>query len=349
MAEAPKRTAAGYVLWRPAGATGRTSATPGHAEYLLLVNAERGEAGFPKGHAEAGEDLATTARRETEEETGLTDFDVAPTFRRDLVYAATRKGETYEKTVAYGLARWRSGEVTLSGEHASAAWLPWPEASRALPFITLRNVLREAALWIRDRALVDEAGATEPEALAHLRVQPELTEHLEKHLVGGAALARRLAEALRDAGATVDPEAAAVATVLHDIGRARGQHDDHPRAGLRHLRLTHFAPYAPACWTHFTKGAPPEALVTAGVSPTQVDEVATWIDPHAMSWEERCAAVADGCMKGTTPVHPDARFADLRQRYDAEALIALQEARVHALLREMHAVLGTDPLELLPL
>ncbi|MGE0191999.1 MAG: NUDIX domain-containing protein [Planctomycetota bacterium] len=341
MGDSPRRMAAGYVLWRPAG-----HAETGHAEYLLLVNAERGEAGFPKGHAEPGEDLVTTARRETEEETGLTDFDVAPTFRRDLHYTATRKGVTYEKTVAYGLARWRSGNVVLSNEHASCAWLRWSDACRALRFVTLRSVLREVALWIRDRALVDEAGATEAEALAHLKAQPELTDHLERHLVGGAAIARTLAEALREAGAVVDPEAAAVSTLLHDIGRARGQHDDHPRAGVRHLRLTHLAPYAPACWTHFTKGASPEALVAAGVSPSQVDEVATWIDPDVMTWEERCAAVADACMKGTTRVHPDERFADLRRRYDAEALIALQETRVKALRREMHAVLGTDPLEL---
>ncbi len=334
--------AAGFVIWRTVAGTSRV-------EYLLLTNAERGEVGFAKGHAEEGEDPVTTARRETAEETGLTDLDVAPNFRRELVYPAERGGVAYRKTVVYGLARWRRGTVAISPEHSDARWLPYSDASAALPFATLRGVLRQGALWIRDRDLLVAEPASEAEALAHLRAQSHAMPALEAHLRGGARIARRFADALRAVGVEVEPEAAAVATLLHDVGRARGVHLDHPRAGLAHLRETRFAPYAAACWTHFTKGAPPEVLARAGVPEETLTDVASWIDPYGLSWEERCAAVADSCMAGDRVVRPDERFADLRRRYPEPpslAVIDVQETWFRRRLEEMRAALGTDPLRI---
>lgn len=337
----PTRTAAGFVLLR----TREDDAV----EYLLLTNRERGEPGFPKGHADPGESVLATALRETAEETGLADLEVHQAFRRELVYGAERQGVAYRKVVVYHLARARSGAVTLSPEHARSAWLPYAEARAALPHETLRHVLREAALWWKDPAVARAAPATETEALALLRAQPDLTAHLEAHLRGGAQAARALATALARRGVAVDPESAAVATVLHDIGRARGAHADHPRAGLAYLRTTRFAPYAAACWTHFSKGAPPEDLVAAGVNARTVEEVGGWIDPVRLTWEERCAAVADACMKGDRRVTPDERFADLHARYDTHALIDLQQERVRDLLATLHDALGGDPLAVLDL
>jgi hypothetical protein len=145
-------------------------------------------------------------------------------------------------------------------------------------------------------------------------------------------------------------QAAAVGTLLHDVGRALGRHADHQVAGVEHLHGTAFAPYAFACVSHFTKGAPRADLLAAGVAAATADAFEAASDATVFTWEERCAALADACMKGTTPARPADRFADLRVRYPgADALVALQERRADAVRRELQAVLGTDPLALVGL
>ena len=73
------------------------------------------------------------------------------------------------------------------------------------------------------------------------------------------------------------------------------------------------------------------------------------VDLDTLTWEEHCIALADSCMRGGEAVPPGERFADLRRRYDAGALIDLQERRTDAIRRLLTATLGRDPLTLLPL
>lgn len=336
MAEAlPTARAAGFVLVRSA---------PRGPEYLLLTNKNRGELGLPKGHTEDGEDDLATALRETEEETGLTDITPEPCFRRELAYPATRKGRVYEKTVVYLLAHLRSGRVRLSPEHSEFRWLPLEAALDVLPYSGVRAVVRDAALYLKDPALFHLEHADEAHADAHLRSLPKADERLVSHLRGGARLAREIARGLARVDVPVDVEAAAAGTLLHDVGRALGEHEDHQRAGLKHLRRTPLAAYGFACISHFTKGATPDALRAAGVAPELVDDFRTLIDLGSLTWEERCAALADACMMGTTPAPPKRRFADLRLRYDAPKLIDLQEQRTEAIREEIARVTGQDPL-----
>ena len=339
---ADTRTACGFVMLRPTG--------EGY-EYLLLNNAKRNEFGLPKGHAEKGEGVLEAALRETKEETGLTPPQFTPNtyFRRDLHYPAQRGGKAYDKTVVYFLAEWQSGDVTLSKEHDRYEWAPLERTLYALPYPNLRNVIRDAAMFVKDPALFELEVWTEADADGLLAEQPEITPHLQAHLRGGARLARMFAKGLLAAGVAVHEEAAAAGTLLHDIGRARGKHADHPRAGLRYLRKTRFAPYGFACMSHFTKGASPEDLVAAGVDADMLVDAEGLIDLRSLTWEERCAALADACMKGDRVVLPAERFADLRERYDAPALIDLQEARTKVIRSEFHTALGQDPLELVGL
>ena len=329
------RTACGFVLVRRA---------QGRWIYLTLVNRERKEVGLPKGHAEPGETERVTALRETEEETHLTDIEVLGDFRRELIYEATRRGVTYRKTVVYFVARNREGEVQLSPEHASFAWLPLAETLAAMPHKGLRGVVRDAALFLKDTALFDLEPATEAQADAHLAALPGATADLLGHLRGGARLARTFATALAKAGKAVHVEATAAGTLLHDVGRALGEHADHQRAGLLHLRATPLAAYGFACISHFTKGASPEALMAAGLDGELVRDFHRLTDLSRLTWEERCAALADACMQGPEPVPPEQRFADLRRRYDARALIALQAQRTAAIREKFHKALGRDPL-----
>lgn len=335
-----QKTACGFVLVRE---------NDGAVEYLLLTNRERGEPGLPKGHAEPGEDELTTAMRETEEETGLTDLRVAPAFRRELVYPATRRGEAYEKTVVYYLARVARAEVRLSKEHSAYAWASLEHALFALPFPNLRGVVRDAALWLKDPALYDLEPWTEADADNWLASQAETTGALLGHLRGGARLARVFARALASAGVRVHVEAAATGTLLHDAGRALGENQDHPRAGLKHLRRTPLAPYAFACVSHFTKGAPVDELVEAGVDAEMLAEVGGLVELEALTWEERCAALADACMKGSHVVRPSARFADLRVRYDNAPVIDVQERHTERVRAALESAIGEDPLRLIGL
>ena len=336
-----KSKACGFLLTR--------ESSPGHIEYLLLTNRERQEAGFPKGHVEDGESELESALRETAEETGLAELAVHPHFRFEMRYPAARKGKVHDKTVVYFAAHLLGGEVVLSEEHSHFEWLPLADAVAAIPFANLKAALLEHARFHKHRDLFALQPWTVEAADAWLAALPHADERLLGHLRGGAAIARHLAEALREHRVAVDPEATEIGTLLHDAGRGLGEHADHQRAGLHALREAGHGAHGFACISHFAKGAQPDELVAAGLSQELVDSFCGLIEMRTMTWEERCAALADACMRGTEAVHPKERFADLRARYDAPRLIDLQEARTRAIRADFEAELDEDPLELLGL
>ncbi len=335
-----ERTACGFVLVRD---------RKGVIEYLSLTNAKRDEPGLPKGHADAGETEMETALRETYEETALDDLKVLGDFRRTLRYKAKRTGKTYDKRVVYFAARARSGKIELSKEHSQYAWLPLGAMLDTMPHANLRRVIRDAALFLKDPSLFELEPATEQEGLRYLKSLPHARKKLVAHLRGGARLARTFAEALSAAGERVHVEATAAGTVLHDVGRAIGEHDDHQRAGVRLLRKTSLAAYGFACVSHFTKGARGKELRAAGVERDVVADFKRMTDLCTFTWEEQCAALADACMKGDEAVPPRKRFRDLRRRYDAPDLIDLQERNTKRIRKRFEEALGEDPLALVGL
>lgn len=338
MAYVPK--ACGFVIAR--------RADDGWA-YLLLTSRKWSEPGFPKGHVDEGETELETARRETEEEAGLTDLEALPGFRREISYPVVRKGRSYEKTSVYFLAKVQTPEMRLSSEHTEAGWYDFGEAHARLGFEDARAVLREAALYLKDPALFDREPKSEAEADIFLRALPGATDLLVAHLRGAARLARAFASSLERAGHACHVEAAAVGTLLHDTGRALGRHDDHQRAGRRYLLDTPYAPYAFACISHSTKGASRDALLATELPADEVDDYFSLIDSTTFTWEEHCAALADSCMKHDQAVHPDIRFADLRKRYGASRLVDLQERRTTAIRETFREATGEDPLALVDL
>lgn len=335
-----ERTACGFVLVRT---------RKGRIEYLMLTNAKRNEPGLPKGHVKPGESELETALRETLEETGLDDIKVLGDFRVEMRYKAKRTGKTYDKRVVLFAARARSGAVVLSREHSDFAWLRLGAMLDTMPHANQRRAIRNAALFLKDRALFKREPASEADALEHLVSLPHADKKLVAHLEGGAKLARTFAKALRKAGEHVHVEATAAGTLLHDVGRAIGEHADHQRAGVRHLQATDLAPYAFACISHFTKGASAKELRTAGVDKKVVADFKRMTDMRTLTWEEHCAALADACMRQDEAVAPRKRFADLRRRYDAPDLIDLQERKTKKIRRRMAEAIGEDPLALVGL
>ena len=338
MAYIPK--ACGFVLVR--------EGAPGW-EYLVLTSRRHGEAGLPKGHVDRGESEIETARRETAEETGLSHVIANPHFRTAIEYPVERKGRTWTKTVVYFLGRTGREPVCLSDEHTSYSWLPLPDALQVLPHENLRAAVRQAALFLKDPALFATDPVTASVAESHLLALPHGTDRMLGHVRGGASIASTIAAALAERGKPVDVQATGVGALLHDVGRFLGEHDDHSLAGLRHLRATDLAPYAFSCVSHFTKGAFASELLQAGLTADAIAAYAQGIDTSTLTWEEHCVALADACMKHDTPVPPHDRFEDLRSRYDAKALIDLQERRTLAIRRTIAASLGHDPLALVGL
>ncbi len=106
--------------------------------WLLLRNRKRGEWGFPKGHAESGEDDITAALRECAEESGiaLVALDGTP---RALVY---RLSDGRPKRVMYYPARTAQDRVTISPEHNRAGWFDAKGVIARMPYESLRALFR---------------------------------------------------------------------------------------------------------------------------------------------------------------------------------------------------------------
>ena len=95
---------------------------------------------FPKGKLEDGEDEATAALREVEEETGL-----RCERGRELASSSYRDAADREKVVRYWLMRPTDGVLRPTREVDDARWVPYDEAERILSYERDRVVLRSAA------------------------------------------------------------------------------------------------------------------------------------------------------------------------------------------------------------
>ena len=116
----------------------------GNRIYLLLHYAG-GHWDFPKGHVEKGESEEQTARREIEEETGITALEFVPSFRETVSYSFRHStGEPAEKEVAFFLARTNGKKVRLSDEHIGFAWLPYEAARKKATFENAKGLLEKA-------------------------------------------------------------------------------------------------------------------------------------------------------------------------------------------------------------
>jgi bis(5'-nucleosidyl)-tetraphosphatase len=97
-------------------------------KFLLMRHRDRWD--LPKGHAEEGEDIMTTALRETEEETGVSakDINVDPQFQFTIEYLVTyrNRGERL-KRVAYFLGYLPAVRSISISEHESYKWWNWPQ------------------------------------------------------------------------------------------------------------------------------------------------------------------------------------------------------------------------------
>jgi 8-oxo-dGTP pyrophosphatase MutT (NUDIX family) len=128
---------AGFVIYR--------TSPQGTAEYLLLDYGRHWD--FPKGHLENDENDLAAARRELQEETGITDVQVAPDFHHEITYYfRDRKKGLIRKTVAFflGETHAKSDAIVLSHEHEAFVFLPFEAAIRHVTYPNAKQVLKLA-------------------------------------------------------------------------------------------------------------------------------------------------------------------------------------------------------------
>ena len=110
----------------------------------LLLHYESGHWDFPKGHIESGEDPEETAKRELQEETGISEIHLLDGYKQALRYFFRQKGIGIFKVVIFFLAETTQSEVTLSAEHVGFDWLPYDAALARLTFKNSRDLLIKA-------------------------------------------------------------------------------------------------------------------------------------------------------------------------------------------------------------
>ena len=122
--------------------------TKSEYEFLLLQYSMK-HWDFAKGHMEEGEEEMETARREIQEETGISRLKFIDGFRETIKYFYRWKGKGIFKIVIYFLAQTRQKSITLSYEHIGYAWLPYNEALKRLTYKTSKDVLKKGMKTLR--------------------------------------------------------------------------------------------------------------------------------------------------------------------------------------------------------
>jgi 8-oxo-dGTP pyrophosphatase MutT (NUDIX family) len=132
----------------------------GEKEFLIL-HYPNGHWDFAKGHTEEGETEHFTLLREVAEETGITDLEVVPKFRRQIRYFYRARGEeairrTRErrssnvmKKVVYYLAETHQRKVILSVEHIGYGWFTYEAALKRITYSGAKSIFIKADNFIK--------------------------------------------------------------------------------------------------------------------------------------------------------------------------------------------------------
>lgn len=126
-------------------------------KYLLLhypsgAKAPKEYWDLPKGHIEKGEKEIDTVKREVKEETGLENIEIIRGFKEWIKYFFKFKGKMIFKIVTFYLARTKTNNVKISGEHIDYKWLPYEEALEQLTFKNAKDILKKANQFLKKNA-----------------------------------------------------------------------------------------------------------------------------------------------------------------------------------------------------
>ncbi|MEW6326548.1 MAG: NUDIX hydrolase [Thermodesulfobacteriota bacterium] len=141
--ETVKQISAGGVLFRESG---------GQIEIALIATRGGRVWGLPKGLAEAGENLARTAHREVEEETGLTGKIIKKIDSIHYWYSHKEGDRTthYFKIVYFFLMKLTGGDTARHDHEVDEVrWFPIEEALKKATYPGERDIIRKARELLR--------------------------------------------------------------------------------------------------------------------------------------------------------------------------------------------------------
>ena len=116
---------------------------------FLLLHYRAGHWDFVKGHIEENESEDKTLLRELEEETGISDVEILPDFREEIVYYFRNNEETVRKEVVFYIAKSTTMDVTISHEHQGFKWLTFGEATKQTTFDNTKGLLKKANKFLK--------------------------------------------------------------------------------------------------------------------------------------------------------------------------------------------------------
>jgi 8-oxo-dGTP pyrophosphatase MutT (NUDIX family) len=150
----PRENSAGVIIFRR---------EEGKIYYLLLhypgINRKGGHWEFTKGHIENNETEEDAARRETMEETGISDLKILSGFKEYIKYffkqnykkepiprntKNNKKVSWIFKLVVFFVAETQVKEVRLSPEHVGYIWLTIEDAIKKTTYKNSKELLKKA-------------------------------------------------------------------------------------------------------------------------------------------------------------------------------------------------------------
>ena len=122
----------------------------GNPTFLLLGFKKRKIWCLPKGIIEKGESEFDTAKREVEEETGITDLEYIDKIG-SIRYEFWVKGKHYNKQVYFFLFQTHQDNAKVSPEHDICAWFNFEEAINNLTYSKEKSILKNGYKIIQSK------------------------------------------------------------------------------------------------------------------------------------------------------------------------------------------------------
>lgn len=135
-----EQNSAGFILFKGDGIR----------KYLLLKHGID-YWNFPKGKLESGESDLDAAKRELNEETGITNIEILDGFEDTFGYSFLVKEGLIKKVVKMFLAKYLNGSINLSNEHEEYEWFDFKDALNILKFNNIRNALKVADKYLSEK------------------------------------------------------------------------------------------------------------------------------------------------------------------------------------------------------
>lgn len=131
---------AGAILFRRQG---------GRVWYVLLQYTARNHWTFPRGQIEEGERPIDAARREIEEETGISRVKFIPGYKEMVHFRyqwppKTANAEQRLKFIVFYLGEVFTRTIKLSDEHRNFVWAPYEKALKIIKHKNSRELLKKA-------------------------------------------------------------------------------------------------------------------------------------------------------------------------------------------------------------